>query len=141
MVEKPYVTSAAHRKATLISELEWSRAEMARNFRQVRSDLNLAAHLRESVTHRKTVWIAGAAIAGWVLSRLPGRKKTQPKATKAQPAVESKGWIKESEHAGFWLATLGALFNLAKPALTALASRKITELAARSDSASRNRFR
>lgn len=120
------------RKAELIAELEWSRIELAQSVRAVHSDLNMAARFKESVAHRKTLWLGGAAIAGWVLSRLPGRKKKQPSAAALPPPSGPSGWMKDAGHTGFWLALLNTLFNLFKPVLIPFATRKINQLASRS---------
>ena len=123
MAQQSEVTRA-DRKAELISELAWARAEMARDVHEARNDLDLVARFRHSVAHRRTAWITGAAAVGWILSRLPGRKKRQP-AAKALHVGEAAG---SSGRAAFWLAILGALFNLFKPVLTKLASHKINEM-------------
>ena len=120
--------NSADRKAELISELAWSRAQLARNLHDARTDLDLVAHFKHSVVHRKTAWITGAAAVGWILSRLPGRKKKQPKQ-KDLHMGDSKAVY---EKTGVLLAILGMLFNLFKPLLTTLASHKINEMAARS---------
>ncbi|MEI6560997.1 MAG: hypothetical protein WCO68_02815 [Verrucomicrobiota bacterium] len=125
---QPSKVTGADRKAELISELAWARAELARDVHDARNDLDLVARFKHSVAQRKTAWITGAAAVGWILSRLPGRKKKQP-APKALHMGDSAG---HSGRAAFWLALLGALFNLFKPLLTTLASHKINELAARS---------
>ena len=116
--------TGADRKAELISELAWARAEMARDVQETRKDLDLAARFRHSVAHRKTAWMTGAAVAGWILSRLPGRKKKQP-VPKAPHGGDAAG---SSGRAAFWLAVLGAVFNLFKPVLTKLASQKINAM-------------
>ena len=119
------------RKAELIAELEGSRAELAQSVRAVHADLDLSARFKESVVHRKTIWLGGAALAGWVLSRLPGRKKkSSPTAALPAPSGAS-GWVKEVGQTGFWLAILNALFNLCKPLVIPFATRKIHQLAAR----------
>ena len=125
MAEKSQVTRA-DRKAELISELAWSRAEMSRDLHDARNDLDLVAHLKHSVVQRKTIWLTGAAVAGWVLSRLPvRRKKSEPKALHVSVSRKS------TERNGMLLAILGALFSMFRPVLTSLATRKISELAAR----------
>ena len=120
MAQQSKVTGA-DRKAELISELA-----RARDVHEARNDLDLVARFKHSVAQRKTAWITGAAAVGWILSRLPGRKKKQPKALHVGNSAGNSG------RAAFWLAILGALFNLFKPLLTTLASRKINEMAARS---------
>ena len=112
------------RKAELVSELRSSRAELARSFVQARDDLNVAAHLKESIAHKKTAWFAGAAVVGWVLSRFSRRKKPRP----ALEAPSKRSWFKKNERAGFLLVALKLLLNVLKPTLTRLATQKITEL-------------
>ena len=131
MVESPKMKG--DRKAELIAELEWSRAELAQSVRAVHADLDLAARFKESVVHRKTAWLGGAALAGWILSRLPGRKKKQPPASALPPPSGASGWMREVGQTGFWLALLNTLFNLLKPLLIPFATRKINQLASRSD--------
>ena len=125
MAQQSKVT-AADRKAELISELAWARAEIARDIRDARQDLDLVSRFKHSVVHRKTAWLTGAAAAGWILSRLPGRKK-QPQKT--LPPGNSTS---HSGRTAFWLAIVGALFNFLKPVLTTLVSHKINAMAARS---------
>jgi len=136
MAKQSQVTRA-DRKAELISELAWSRAELARNLHDARNDLDLVAHLKHSVVQRKTAWITGAAVAGWILSRLPGRKKKQPEPK----ALHVENSRRSTERTGILLAILGALFNLFRPILTALATRKINAMVARSDGGWRNPLR
>ena len=125
MAQQSKVTRA-DRKAELITELAWARADLARSAHDARHDLDLVARFKHSVTQRKTVWITGAAAVGWILSRLPGRKKKLPKAPHQENSVMNSG------RAAFWLAVLGGLFNLFKPVLSTLASHKINEMMLRS---------
>jgi len=129
MVEQPKITRGADRKAELLRELEWSRAELARNYRRTRNDLDVVAHVKESIVHKKTAWFAGAAITGWILSRLPRRRKSEA----APKELHKKGRFKEVERTGLLLTVLGFLFNLLKPALTRLATQKITEMSTRNN--------
>lgn len=119
------------RKAELISELQWARAELSGSVRAARSDLNLVAHLKQSVVRQKTTWFVGAAISGWIISRLPWRKK--PAKAKELPPHVSPQAQSEKMRTGLFLATLNVLFTVFKPALTALVSRKLTDFAARND--------
>ncbi|MDD5349924.1 MAG: hypothetical protein PHQ12_06915 [Chthoniobacteraceae bacterium] len=122
MAEKPAVT----RKAELAAELALARVHLSRAARDAGADLNVAARLKESVTHRKLAWFTGAAVAGWVLSRLPGRRKA-PAASKTPELLSKSG------RAGVWLAILNLVFKLFQPLLTTLATRKIGQLASRND--------
>ena len=124
------MTPESERKAELLAELALSRVQLTRALQEAGEDLNVASRLKHSIAHRKTAWLTGAAFAGWVLSRLPGRRKAK---AAAQKPLESTGWVQKTERTGFWLAALNLLFNLFKPFLTALATRKLGQLSARRD--------
>lgn len=116
--------SQADRKSQLIADLERSRTELGRSLSGVRQDLDVGSHLKHAFARQKTAWLAGAVIAGWILSRIPARKKSAPKSSvKTSPRTE----LKETERAGIWLALLSLLGTLIKPAVTAFVSRKIAQ--------------
>ncbi len=52
-----------------------SRMAFARNLRAVRHDLDVPTHLTHAFRRHKTLYLTGAAGVGWVLARLPVRKK------------------------------------------------------------------
>lgn len=120
------------RKAALIQELEWARLELAQNVRSVGEDVDMAARFRQSVVHRTTAWLGGAALAGWVLSKIARRRK-KPAALPSARASESRGGVPSAGRAGLLLAALHTLFTVFKPAITALATRKLNQLAAPRD--------
>ena len=131
MVEESKITRMTSRKAELIAELAWSRVELSRDLHAAKNDLDVVAHFRHSVVNQKTAWLTGAAITGWILSRLPSRKKSAAKAKALPPA--KAGWIKETERTGILITIIHLLFNLLKPALATFATRKLTELASRGE--------
>ncbi len=116
------------RKSQLIAELERSRSEIGLSVRSLRRDLDVGAHLREAFVKRKAVWLSGAAITGWLISRIPPRK-----VKLAPPSPEEKRgattW--KDIQRGFFLAVLSFLGTLVRPALTAFASHKLTEYVTR----------
>lgn len=114
MAEKP----AMNRKAELSAELDRARARLFRAAQETGEDLNVVAHLKHSIVRRKAAWFTGAAVVGWVVSRLPGRRK------KPKPEALPKG-----AHAGLLLAVMSFLFRLFQPLLTSLATRKIGQIA------------
>ena len=116
--------SALTRKAELAAELNAARGELTRAVRDTAEDLNVAAHLKHSIVNRKAAWFTGAAVAGWILSRLPGRRKAKKKEPEALP---------QNGHTGMWLAAITFLFKLFQPLLTTVATRKIGQLASRND--------
>ena len=126
--------SAAGRKAELIAELERSRRELAGNIRGIRRDVSVGTHLKVAFARRKTAFLVGAALVGWVLSRLPSRKARRT----AAPTVASTQ-DKENPKSAFWFTLLTFAITVMKPALTAIASRKLTEFATRDQSEGRPR--
>jgi hypothetical protein len=120
------------RKAELISELAWSRERLSSNLHETLHDLNVVDHLRHSIKERKTAWFTGAAITGGLLSWIFGRKKKKKTAPLRQlSSNRSRVEIPQSGYLGIALAVFTFLFNLLKPTLSRVASRKIEELAAR----------
>jgi hypothetical protein len=117
------------RKAELISELAWAREHLAANACETLHDLNVVGHLRHSISERKTAWFTGAALTGGLLSWVLGRKKKQKPAPKQHPPARVE--IPQTGYVGMALAVITFVFNLLKPTLSKLASRKIAELAAR----------
>jgi len=114
------------RKAQLVAELEQSRQRMGREFQQIRGGLNVTSHLRTAFFRQKTVWITGALLGGWLLTRLPARKK-KAAPVKIVEARESRSAV--------W-AILGLLATLLKPAVTSILSEKLAEYLARRQSVS-----
>lgn len=125
------------RKSRLIAELERSRTGLAHGLHGVRGSLDVGAHLRRSVLRQKTLWFSGAAMTGWLLTRLPRlpfRKKKESKADGGAGMHLLARWLpkpKESARGGWLLATLGLAGTLLKPALTAFLSRKLADFAGR----------
>jgi len=110
-------------KAELSAQLAQSRRLFSRNLDRLREDLNVPAHIKRNFTNHSTTWIGSAALLGWILSRLPGRKKEVEAQEKER--LKSVGKKKTSLLPG--VARL--LFTAARPALTAFATKKISDLA------------
>ena len=116
---------AEQSKAELIAELERARVHLSHSMRGVAHSLDFHARFRESVGRNKVLWFSGAAAAGWILARLPSRrKKASIHANKH--AVEN---IKETRNAGMMLSLLKFGITILKPAITAFAAKKITDMA------------
>jgi hypothetical protein len=115
-------------KAELIAQLDRARAQFARNLDGLRRDADLGSHLKHSFTTHKAAWLGSAGIAGWVLSRLPARKKK---------VIVHKGdgqKIKEIAEVGLLITILKTLFTLFRPLIVGFASKKIADFAAKNDS-------
>ena len=68
--------SAEHDKRAIVAELAAARARLSATGDALRRSLNVAARARENFKRHKPAWLSGAAIVGFVLSKLPSRKKT-----------------------------------------------------------------
>lgn len=121
MAQNPQIS----RKIELQAKLERSRAELSRDFQGLRSDLDVQTRVRHAITHNRTAWMTGAAIFGWVLSRLPARKK------QVSSQNGNKALLKDQLRAGIVAALLKFGASLIKPAIAAYASKKISGYVAR----------
>lgn len=110
------------RKAQLVAELQRSRVRMSGNVEGLRHDVNLPEHFRTSVQRHKSIWLALAALFGWVLARLPARRK------KVKVLVDRKDQqeIKRLKSAGIVVGIFRLLWPLAKPLITAYITKKMT---------------
>ncbi|MDP9291742.1 MAG: hypothetical protein M3O82_05200 [Verrucomicrobiota bacterium] len=100
-----------------------ARSGMVIGWEAVRDDLNLPAHFKAAVGRHKTFWLSGAAIIGWVLAKLPARQK------KVYVDRHNKKAVKQMGFAGLLLGVLKLVFSLARPALTAFATKKLADVA------------
>jgi hypothetical protein len=63
-------------KLAIVAELAAARARLSATGEALRESLDFAARAKESFKRHKPAWMGGAAIMGFVLSKLPSRKKT-----------------------------------------------------------------
>jgi len=98
---------------------------------KLREDMNLPQHLRSTYVNHKGAWIGGAAALGWVISRLPGRRKKQKAqiANHSHQNGSSQTQARKYALGGILLTLLRVVFDALKPTLTAVASRKIKDMA------------
>ena len=118
----------ASQKAELIAELERSRARLGQSLDGLRRDADLGSQFKSSFSTHKAAWLSGAGIAGWVLARLPARKK------KAKVFLDKKdegNTFKNVAEAGMLVGILKFLFTLFRPAIMAFATKKIAEITTR----------
>lgn len=109
----------ADEKNELTAQLACARARFSDNFGGVRRDLDVPAKLRHSYGSNKLFWIAGAAIAGVVLAKLPARKK--------KVFVEKNSGQKiarEAAGAGILVVALKFAFSALRPAITSFVARR-----------------
>jgi hypothetical protein len=109
-------------KQRIVLELGRMRAELGEQSLQVRRSLDVNQKLADSVNRHSFVWMTGAAIFGWILSRLPARKK--------KVYIQSTGSQKEKPVGtallkGVW----NAGWSIARPVLVAYLTKKIAQKA------------
>ena len=87
------------RKAALIAELEISRGEIRRSLRTCEENLDVVSVLRKNVRSNLKFWLPGAALGGWVVSRLLSIQLGRPREPRGGresapgPAGRTGGWI------------------------------------------------
>ena len=122
------------RKAELIAELNSARARIAGDAHAAARSLNVVDHVKHSITEHKTGWLTGAGLAGmffaWWLRR-PKKKVFSLLPPKSPPPAITTIQIPQKGAMGIVLSALFFAFNLFKPLLSALVSRKIAKMAAR----------
>jgi hypothetical protein len=62
-------------KSSLAARLEEDRRGMAEQVSDLKNDYNIPRLLNASIRQYPWTWVAGAALVGWLLSRLPARRK------------------------------------------------------------------
>ena len=93
------------RKAALIAELEISRGEIRSSIRACEDSLNLLSLVRRSVRSNLKFWLPGAALGGWVASKLLtvrlGRTPRPREPFESRVGRPSSGWLGSLLKVGF----------------------------------------
>lgn len=109
------------RKAEIVARLDAQRPLLARHYQGVKRGANVSRRLQRSASGHPSIWMAGAATMGWLISRIPARKK--------KIYVDNLGQKKMRR--GFFAALLLGLIKIvadvAKPSIVAFASKKIAD--------------
>lgn len=66
---------AEHDKLAIVAELAAARARLSATGEALRRSLDVTARAKENFQRHKPAWLSGAAIFGFVLSKLPSRKR------------------------------------------------------------------
>jgi hypothetical protein len=106
----------------IIAELARRRVELIEQSLLVRRDLDVGRRMSDSVRRHSWVWMTVAAIFGWLLSRLPARKKK----IYVQAANSEK---LKSNHQGFVAQIWRGMWSIAKPVIVAYVTKRIAEKA------------
>ncbi len=109
------------KKAEIVARIAAQRPMLSRHYAGIRRGASITRRLQRSTGAYPSVWMAGAASLGWLLSRIPARKK--------RIYVDSLGDKKVRR--GFFAAVIIGLLkiaaDLAKPAVIAFASKKVAD--------------
>lgn len=63
------------RKAEIVARLDAQRPLLSRHYQGIKRGANVSRRLQRSAKGHPSIWMAGAASFGWLLSRIPARKK------------------------------------------------------------------
>ena len=110
------------RKTELTAELARARSRIGANLGALRRDLDFPARAKSAVMKHPAAWVGGATLFGVLLAKLPARKK---KPVVHHGGVEAK--IVGAGKAGLLLGALKIAFDLARPAITKWASRRVAD--------------
>ena len=116
--------SKKQRKSELRAELAAARSQFGRNWLAIKEDANIPMRFRKSVRERKVFWISAATVIGFVLSRLPARKK------EVLVDAKSRKKIKHRKKSGVLMTLAKLSLGFLKPMITAYATKKLADVAA-----------
>jgi hypothetical protein len=109
-------------KQRIVLELARTRTQLIDQSLLVRRKLDVGQHLANSVREHSWGWMSVAAMFGWILSRLPARKK-KVYIQSTNPQKQKRGG------GGFLKLVWNGAWSIAKPLLTAYLTKKIAEKA------------
>ena len=110
------------KKQRIAHELARTRVELAEQSLLIRRNLDVNQHLANSVRQHSWLWMSLAAVFGWILSRLPARKKkVYIQSTKPQTVKRGESGILKGVWNGVW--------SIARPVLVAYLTKIIAQKA------------
>ncbi len=122
-------------KAELIAQIAAARAQMAETGRALeqagealKHKLDVPARARASYQKNKVAWLTGAALAGFLLSRLPARQKTVYVERSTGQALGTAGKLGKL---GMLWGALKFATSFAKPFLADMVGQRVQDLAQR----------
>lgn len=116
----------------LLKEVQASRLAIERDIAAFKYRVDIPSRAKDSIRNKPLQWLGGAAAFGFFVSVLrPRRRRTQTLAKSRAGADvivdEKKSWTL----IGVLIALIKALMPLARPALTAFAAKRFTEMASK----------
>ena len=109
------------KKQRIVLELARTRVELAEQSLHVRRNFDVNQHLANSVRQHSWLWMSVAAVFGWILSRLPARKK--------KVYIQSTNPQKEKQAGGVFRLIWNGAWSIAKPVLTAYLTKVLAQKA------------
>jgi hypothetical protein len=110
------------KKQRIVLELARTRVQLAEQSLLVGRNFDVNQHLANSVRRHSWVWMSVAAIFGWILSRLPARKKkVYIQSTNRQKEKRGDSALLK----GVWKA----MWSVARPVLVAYLTKRIAQKA------------
>ena len=101
-------------KEGLIAELAATRVAIAKDYRAVRYEMDVAEKIKRVVRQRPFAWLGGAAALGWILSGPKTKKKLVTKYVAAQDKRVGKT---EKKSGGRFGGLIAVFFTVARFAL------------------------
>jgi hypothetical protein len=120
------MADSKEQKQRLANELADLRARVTNQTHLVRRQLDVRQRLSKSLRQHSVAWVSSAAIVGWLLSRLPARRKKVYVRAKTNDRA-----AKVSSSNGLLLAVGKGAWSVAKPLLTAYLTHKLADSAKR----------
>jgi hypothetical protein len=110
------------KKQKITAALAGVRIQLQNELLLLRRDLNVGPHILESIRNHPWEWMSNAAIFGWLLSRLPARKKKIYIYSSSREQVKSHG---NGPLGKLWQGA----WNISKPLIAAYLAKKLAEKA------------
>jgi hypothetical protein len=118
------MAEAHHKKQQITAALTAVRIQVQNEASRLRRTLDMKQHFLESIKNHPWEWTSGAAICGWLLSRVPAReKRIYIHSASQEPMKVRKAGPLGKLWRGFW--------KLSKPIIAAYLAKLLAEKAKR----------
>ena len=109
-----------HPKQQIVAALTEVRVQVQNELSHLRRTLNMKQHLLASYKSHPWEWASSAALVGWLLSRLPARKKRIYIQSSTRTSVKNpaEGWLRK-----FWKE----IWKISKPLIAAYIAKVLAE--------------
>ena len=111
-----------HKKQQITAALAGVRIQLQNELSLLQRKLNVGKHILEAIRNHPWEWFSSAAIFGWLLSRIPARKKRIYVHSSSQKQVKSRGNLPLGK---LWKGA----WNIFKPLIAAYFAKTLAEKA------------